>query len=258
VQRKVTRDNIAQNEVARRHFERALELFPAHSLALTELASCITIQAICERTGLDDARARAVELLGRALLVDPTSFHANLRMGVNCGHLGRYEDARRYIARATRHGAMSAKAISACGDSHADWGFLVEAERLFQKALALEPEDPAILRIYARALWDLGAHTPEETSRALGLFTRALTADPNDGRCHLYLAKALATIQGEVARALHHAERAQALRPHDTAISRLVARLREPLQADEVAHLERKVIATRTFDRRTGDVVEDD
>jgi hypothetical protein len=34
--------------------------------------------------------------------------------------------------------------------------------------------------------------------------------------------------------------------------------LREPLQADEVAHLERKVIATRTFDRRTGDVVEDD
>ena len=254
----VRRGKVVQNAVAQRHFERALELHPAHSLALTELATSIVLQAILERTALANARARAVELLGRALLVDPTSFHANLRMGVNCGTLGRYEDARHYIARATHHNAMSATGFQACGDAYADWGFLGEAERLFEKALALEPENPKVLRTYARAVWDLGAHTPEETSRALELFARALDAAPNDGRCHQYYALALATIPGEVAAALHHAERAQALCPNDTGLSKLVARLREPLQADEAAHYEREVYSMRRFDRRTGDVIEDD
>jgi tetratricopeptide (TPR) repeat protein len=246
----------AQGEVAQRHFERALELYPAHSLALTELASCVTRQAIITRADLNAARGRAVELLCRALCIDPTFFDANVQMGWNCGHLGRYEDARRHFARAIRYKAMSAKALSAWGDAHADWGFLVEAERLFEKALALEPDDPAILRNHARAVWDLGAHTTKETSRALALFTRALAADPNDVRSHRYLARALATIPGEAARALHHAARALALRPEDAAVAELVARLREPLQVDELAHFERKVILTRTFDRRTGDVVE--
>ena len=58
---------------------------------------------------------QAVARYREALLSDPTSFHANLRMGWNCGHLGRYEDARRHIARAIRHGRMSAAGLSACG-----------------------------------------------------------------------------------------------------------------------------------------------
>ena len=34
-------------------------------------------------------------------------------------------------------------------------------------------------------------------------------------------------------------------------------RLREPLRPGEIAHLEREVAMTRTFDRKTGSVVED-
>jgi len=56
--------------------------------------------------------------------------------------------------------------------------------------------------------------------------------------------------------ALRHAEAAQALRRGDAEISALVTRLREPLQADEVAHLERRLFETRAFDRRTGEVIE--
>jgi hypothetical protein len=104
----------------------------------------------------------------------------------------------------------------------------------------------------------LGSHDPAETERALGLFARALAADANDPRSHFFLARALATIPGATARALQHAERAQALRPDDAEISELVTRLREPLRPEELAHLEREVIETRRFDRKTGDIVDDD
>jgi tetratricopeptide (TPR) repeat protein len=245
--------------LARKHFERAAELFPNHAPALTGLAQCLVTDALRRDPGAepeDDARARAVDLLGRALVIDPTSFDANLRMGWNCGHLGRYEDARRHIARALHHGRSTASGLSALGDAHADWGFLVEAERLFQKALSAAPEDAKILRDYARAVWDLGAHTPEETSRAIALFERALTARPDDPRTHFYFARALAAIPGELSRAIHHAERALALRPSDTDASKLLTRLRQPLRPGEAAHLKRYVLTTRTFDRRTGSVVE--
>ena len=129
---------------------------------------------------------------------------------------------------------------------------------LFQKALALEPEDSKILRNYARAVWDLGSDPPEQTSRALALFERALTAGPDDSRSHVDFAWALATIPGEAATALHHAERALALLPNDEEIVELVTRLREPLRADEAAHFDREVMSTRAFDRKTGLVVEDE
>jgi hypothetical protein len=246
-------------KVAQRHFERALGLYPDHSLALIELSHCIVAEAI--RTGagarlVADARKRAVELLGRALLTDPTSFDGSLRMGWNCGHLGRYQEARRHIARALGHRRMSAVALSAIGDAHADWGFLVEAERLFQKALAAAPRNPKILLRYARAVWDLGAHTPEETSRALAVLKRALAAGPDEAAAHFHLARALATIPGEAAKALHHAERVLTLSPGDADGFELVTRLREPLQPGERAHLERPTLVSRTFDRATGDVVE--
>jgi tetratricopeptide (TPR) repeat protein len=243
---------------ARQHFERALELFPSHSPALTELAQCIVGEAI--RKGLGDgseseARERAVELLRRALRGDPTSFHANLRMGWNSGHLERYADARRYIARAVHHGCLSVAGLSALGDAHADWGFLLEAEHFFEKALALEPERSRTLCDHARAVWDLGSHGPEETARALALFERTIAAAPNDPRAHFYFARALATIPGATARALHHAERAQSLLPDDAQISDLVTLLREPLRPGALAHLQREAMRTRRFDRKTGDVI---
>ena len=195
--------------------ERTLALYPAHSLALTDLAHRIVGDALGggDLEQVDEARERAVDLLRRALLVDPTSFHANLRMAWNCGHLERYTDARHHLARAVRYARLSVAGLSALGDAHADWGFLSEAESYFEKALALEPERPRTLRDYARAVWDLGAHTAEETARAVALFERALAAGPDDHLSHLSFAFALATLPGESVRALHHAERALALRP---------------------------------------------
>jgi tetratricopeptide (TPR) repeat protein len=230
----------AHAEYKRGHFERALELCPLHSYALTQLAQDIVRDD-------DEARRRAVELLDRALRCDPHYFDANLRMGWNCVHLGRYEDARRHIARAERHGPLSARQLSAVGDAYADWGFLFEAERLFQRALVREPDAPRILRNYARAVWDLEVHTPEQTERALALFERALAAGPNDHVSHFYLAQALASVPGAAARALQHAERALALVPGHQESAELAARLQEALLPDETVHVVRKILPTQTF-----------
>ncbi|APR82253.1 TPR domain protein [Minicystis rosea] len=237
-------------------FARALELYPDHPQALT--ARAMELVRACAKEGSKrKAHKQAAELLRRALRTDPTSYHANLQLGWMCGHLGHYEDARRHIARALRHKELSAYANSALGDAHADWGFLDEAERLFERALVLEPGRARTLLDHARAIWDLAPHTPNETSRALGLFERALAAAPNDAAAHLYFARALAMIPGEHARALLHAERALALRPDNGDSRELVARLGEPLAAGETAHLQRETLLRRRFDRKTGEVIED-
>lgn len=238
-----------------RNFKRALELHPEHPQALTELA--LQVARGREPNGPDpEAYAQAAELLRRALITDPTAFDTNLRFGWVCGHLGRYEDARRYIARALRHGEISARGLSALADAHADWGFLDESERLFEKALARDPGRAQTLLDYARAVWDLAPRTPKETSRALMLFERALAAAPDDSNSHQHFARALATIPGEWARAILHAERALMLDPDDPCIRELVVSLREPLGAGEATHLQREILSTRRFHRKTGEVIE--
>jgi hypothetical protein len=248
----------AEGDAARQHHERAVELYPAHSHALTELSQLVVLQAMHQlrQPNPRDARQQAVELLARALHTDRTCPRANLWMGWNCGHLDRYEDARRHLACAMRQMAFTAKALSSWGGAHADWGFLAEAERFFEKSLAVEPENASALRGYARAVWELGARTPAETSRALALFERAIAADPDEYLSVYWYAFALATVPGQAAKALQQAERALALRPESRGTAELVTRLREPLAAGELAHLERESVATRAFDRRTGEVVE--
>lgn len=235
--------------------ERALELYPEHPQALTKLAMRVVHDRV-QNGGDLEGHEQAAELLRRALIRDPTSFAANLRLGWVYGHLGRYEDARRHIARALRHGAISARGLSGLADAHADWGFLEESEHLFEKALALEPGHARTLLNYARAVWDLAPHTPKETSRALALFERAFAAGADDCDSHVHFARALATIPGEHARALLHAERALALCPDDTDAREFVALLRKPLGAPDATHLSREVLPTRRFHRKTGEVIE--
>lgn len=236
-------------------FRRALELYPGHPEALSQLAMSVVREDLQRGTDVD-GYARAADLLRRALIADPTSFEINLQLGWACGHLGRYEDARRYIARALRHGEPSVPGLSALADAHADWGFFDESERLFEKALSIEPERARTLRDYARAVWDLAPRTAAETARAIALFERALAAAPDDPGSHLYFARVLATLPGQSARALLHAERAHALRPDNPDARELVTRLREPPGAGEEAHLRREVLPTRSFDRKTGGVIE--
>ena len=236
-------------------FERALELYPGHPEALTALALAVVRADVKRGAGLE-RYARAAELLRRALIADPTSFETNLRLGWVSGHLGRYEEARRHVARALRQGELSARGLSGLADAHADWGFLDEAERLFEKALTLEPGRARTLRDHARAVWDLAPRTATDTSRAILLFERALAAAPDEPGAHLCFARALATLPGQSGRALLHAERAQALRPDDPYARELAARLREPLTSGEEAHLRREILPTRSFDRRTGGVIE--
>jgi tetratricopeptide (TPR) repeat protein len=217
------RGEAAEDEAARPHFERAVELYPFHADALDRLAWRMVADArAVSESAVTTARGQAVLLLERALRIDPTAFSINVRMGWNCGHLGRFEETRVYIARATRHRPMATKTVVNTARAYADWRFLDEAERFFRIAISNAPDVPWIVRRYAAAVWDLGAHGLEETSRALALIHRALAATPDDARCHVLLAKALATFPGATAQALHHADRALSL---DAATKR---RLRSP------------------------------
>lgn len=249
----------APDDVARSHFRRAIELFPEHAHALTELATRLVREALRRAPDgprVEHARTRAAALLERALRVDPTSFDANLRMGWNCGHLGRYDDARRYLARALRHGRLSVAGLRALGAAYAEWGFLVEAERFFAKGLARAPDDVRLLSWRARAVWDLG-RGDQDVRRALELFERAVECAPDDARAHFHLALALATIPGEVDRARHHVAIARALGPDDEDIAALDARLIRPLAKGQRARLQRETCEVRRFDRATGAVVLD-
>lgn len=244
-----------EKKSARPHFERAVELYPWHALALTELARCLVFQ---DDRG-DELNTAAAELLRRALRVHPTWWEANAKLALVSGHLGLYEDARSLVARASRHARFAPSALSAFADAHADWGFLAESERLFEKALRVRPGHARTLCDYARAIWDLAPHTPENTARALGLFERALAADAESSRTHFYVASALASIPGEAERALRHAEQSVALSPryeYERAVG-LVTRLRQPLHSGETAHTEREKLPIRAYDRKTGAVLED-
>jgi tetratricopeptide (TPR) repeat protein len=248
----------ASKESARPHFERAVELFPSHALALTELARCLIFEGLREERE-DELNAAAAELLQRALRVHPTWWDAHARLALVSGRLGRYEDARRSMARASRYARFAPSALSAFADAHADWGFFAESQRLFEKSLRVRPGHARTLCDYARAIWDLAPETPETTARALRLFEQALAADAESSRAHFYFALALASIPGEAVRALRHAEQSAALSPqYDPARAiDLIARLRQPLGPGETAHTERERWTTRAYDRKTGAVLED-
>jgi tetratricopeptide (TPR) repeat protein len=224
------------------HFERAMELFPGHALALEQLGWDAALDG-------DARKEDAARYLQAALRVDPLLPMANIAFSMTLLRMDRPIEARRHLERAMKHVRLSALGLRDYANSLADAGFLARAERFFQRALEKDPDDVASFIDYAWTLWELGAATEEIEAQAVALLERAVAMAPASARAHEALAQALASRPGEASRALHHAEEALRLRPDDKDAARLVERLRRPLPAGRATHSVRKTRPERPFPR---------
>jgi tetratricopeptide (TPR) repeat protein len=197
-------------EKARRYEEavflltRAVEWYSDHSLALERLG--VLTYAGC---GTTQSTIRSIELLGRAVRLDPALFDGNLFLGFALARENRETEARRCFERAILLDKHPPLAMSMYADTVADWGYFAEAKALFQKAIKRDPKCDLAIRDYGRSL--VREHNPEADNnleRAIELFERAVAVDPRKAQSHYHLGAALLCIEGENERAIGHLRKA--------------------------------------------------
>jgi adenylate cyclase len=120
--------------------------------------------------------------------------------------------------------------LNLAGDEHN-----LEARRLFEKAVALDPRyaaGQACLALSIHVQW-VNDRTAGRLEEALGIARRALALDDNDSRVHRILSIIYAQL-GEHDRAEFHGARSVALNPNDThAMLTHASRLRDAGRAEE-------------------------
>ena len=94
------------------------------------------------------------------------------------------------------------------GNALLEAGRYAEARTQLERAVALAPDNPGVVRELAKALL-----FPEPDKRAVATFERAIALDPNDWESHANLTTLLS--HSDPAAALTHARQAFALRPDD-------------------------------------------
>jgi Flp pilus assembly protein TadD len=191
------------------HLSRAVERYPAHSLALERLG-VLTYAG----HGTTQSNVISIERLGMAVRLDPALFDANLFLGLALARQNRETEARRCFVRAIRLDSHPPLGISVYADVLADWGYFAHAEALFQKAIKRNKDFVLAIRNYGRTL--IRDHNPEADNnigRAIELFERAVAIDPGDAESHYRLGNALLCVDGERERAIGHLERALKIEP---------------------------------------------
>jgi tetratricopeptide (TPR) repeat protein len=101
--------------------------------------------------------------------------------------LGRNDSALRMLKEVVRENSARPEAWSTVGFLHAQKGEFSEAIPAFEKALALQPDDPALLFNAAFAVQRAGDHR-----RAIALLERAISLDPTLDRAWYGLGLSLA------------------------------------------------------------------
>jgi tetratricopeptide (TPR) repeat protein len=183
---------------------RAVERFPHHALAL-ELLGGLTYAGL----GTTQSNVNAIELLGRAVRLDPSLLDAHLYLGLALARENRQAQARRVLERAIVLDSFAPVAMAAYADVLADWGCFAEAEALFKKALKIDPKCVLAIRDYGRCLIrDTNPDVEKNISRAIELFERAVAIDPSDAESHYRLGDVLVCIDGEEQRGIDHLKRA--------------------------------------------------
>ena len=164
--------------------------------------------------GTERSCARAIELAGNAVRLDPTLFDAHMILAWSLCREQRETEARHCFLQAIRLDWNPPYAMSMYADAMADWGYFAEAEALFRKALKKNDRCVVALRDFGRTLLrDDNADFEQNLRRAIALFERAVAADPEDAESHFRLGDALGCVDGETDRAIQHLQRALALKP---------------------------------------------
>ena len=184
---------------ALRHLDAALRIDPSFVHVIT-----LTGQVRAQLGDIDGARL----YLESALRLQPSDRDARqslARLQNSGGELERRLDALRTDADAQPNDVARQLTL---GDALLEAGRYAEARTQLERAIALAPDNPRVVRELAKALL-----FPEQDKRTVTLFERAIALDPNDWESHANLATLLA--HSDAAAALSHARRAFALRPDD-------------------------------------------
>ncbi|MFT4641906.1 MAG: tetratricopeptide (TPR) repeat protein [Verrucomicrobiales bacterium] len=152
-------------------YQRAVDLFPQHSLALMKLGKSLYVM----KDG--DPFENAFECFQRARFLDPWLPEASLCGGMCLGRLGRVDEMREWFARAIlldQHHPLNRCVFA---EELARNRQLEEAERLFRAILRKHPRHDYALRAYARFLYYKFKELRDD--EAISCFRKLVEIKPN-------------------------------------------------------------------------------
>ena len=194
----------------------AVRLYPEHALALERLGEFLYWNwgNPDQSTGWSEPLIReAVEVLRRAVTLDPTLPEANLTLAMALAWLKEESESRRFFARAIGLDPYAPMARICLADEISKWGHATEAETLFKQILKSNPEDLLALHWYARHLLFRAEETPANNRRAADLLRKAIRRDKKDASYHFLLAVALSRLPGNTEEAIKHVRETLRLNP---------------------------------------------
>ena len=205
-------------------YQRSVELYPGHALALERLGR-LTYAEFGDTSGEGSLQA-AVGLFCRALAIDRTLPDANLYLALALARLGERGEASSVFEQAIRVFEPSHIAIASYAEQLGSWGETSEAERLFKKALKKDPRCSYTLPRYAEFLLSR-RDDPDvaDAKQAIDLLKRFVANKPNDAKAHYRLGVAYARLDGSEAEAIVHLRRSIEADPNKNPASELLSQL---------------------------------
>lgn len=213
-----------EHDEARKHYQRAIDLYPNHALALRDLGRLTFANA----DRVDDSQQTlhlAADLLRRSLCVDPMLADAHLFLAMASSHLGQHEQSRCHFERAVQLDPCKYCAMTVYADHLATWGCWDEAEKLFRKALKADPQDSMALLYYGRRLLE---HSDDRrvVNQAIGYLKNGVSVKPSSADHQYYLGLAYSRLAGHRELAVKHLREALQIRPGFAPAEELLTELR--------------------------------
>jgi len=173
-------------ELALRHFQRALELDPAHAPAWAGIAHCHNVRASRGMAPTREATTEAIAAARRALELDGTLADAHAELGLSLIYQGDPGGGRRELERALELKPGLTQVWSTLGRVHYCAEEHAEAERAMLKALSLDP----LSMILHTAVGD-AYYYAREYAKSVPYYRRAIELDPRFDGAHTDLARSL-------------------------------------------------------------------
>lgn len=220
-------DQAGERTSAFRHYDRAVEHYPDHALALEGLGK-LTYAGFGEAPP-DEKLPRAAKWLRRALEVDPGLPDASLYLAIVLSRMDK-QAKNGAVDRTVVPDPCETISLATYAENLSKRGYREEAEDLFQKVLRKVPRKDSrrdrALRAYARMLLYRSKEPDEEdTRKAVDILKQAVRLNPTDATNHFYLGLAYSWLEGQETDAMGEVREALSLRPDYEAANELLSEL---------------------------------
>jgi TolB-like protein/Tfp pilus assembly protein PilF len=192
------------------HFEKAIVADPKFALAYAGLASALMIQGVYEFAPRSIAFARAEEVVGRALALDPDLAEARTALGGLYSARNKPDRAAVELRKAIELNPNYATAYQWYAEELMTLGRLDEALQAAEKALSLDPLSVIINNMLGVLLESQG-----RIDEALAAYRRALTLDPALPVAYTFIAVLYGVTEGRFDKGIPYLEKAAELDPSD-------------------------------------------